>query len=124
MSLSSYLARPLRWLRAGYSPGAPRHGYLPLIALMPSPATQTQDPPDSAEQPTLRIAPHPAGGRGRRDRAGAAAETMRRPRLKRPRHKGLAVTEIREPGPDQAAGAGSVLPMSVPRLASASGRAR
>ncbi len=35
-----------------------------------------------------------------------------------------AVTEIREPGPDQAVAAGSGLPMSVPRLASASGRAR
>ena len=38
--------------------------------------------------------------------------------------QGLAVTEIREPGPDQAAGAGSGLPMSVPRLASASDRTR
>ena len=55
---------------------------------------------------------------------GAAEETMRRPRLKRPRHKGLAVTEIREPGPDQAVAAGSGLPMSAPRLASASGQAR
>jgi hypothetical protein len=38
--------------------------------------------------------------------------------------KGLAVTEIREPGPDQAVAAGSGLPMSAPRPASASGRAR
>ncbi len=61
MSLSSHLTRPLRWLRAGYPPAAPRHGYLPLIALMSSPATQIQDPPDAAEQPVLRSAPHPAG---------------------------------------------------------------
>ena len=45
MSLSSYLARPLRWLRAGYPAGAPRHGYVPLIALMPSPAAQMEDRP-------------------------------------------------------------------------------
>ena len=61
MSLSSYLARLLRWLRAGYPPGAPSHGYVPLIALMPSPATQIQNPPDAAEQPALRTAPQPAG---------------------------------------------------------------
>ena len=56
MSLS-YLARPLRWLRAGYLPTAPRNGYLPLIALMPRPATQVQDPSDAGEQPALRITP-------------------------------------------------------------------
>jgi len=61
MSLSSYLTRPLRWLRVGYPAGAPRHGYSPLIALMPSPATQTKDPPDAAEQPALLTVPHPAG---------------------------------------------------------------
>jgi Protein of unknown function (DUF3349) len=38
MSLPSYLTRPLTWLRAGYPSGAPRHGYVPLIALIPSPA--------------------------------------------------------------------------------------
>jgi hypothetical protein len=53
MSLLSYLTRPLRWLRAGYPPRAPRDGYLPLIALMPNPATQTKDPPDAAEWPAL-----------------------------------------------------------------------
>jgi hypothetical protein len=35
-----------------------------------------------------------------------------------------AATEIREPGPDQAVAAGSGLPMSAPRPASASVRAR
>jgi hypothetical protein len=30
MSLSSYLTKPLGWLRAGYSARAPRHGYVPL----------------------------------------------------------------------------------------------
>ena len=117
MSLSSYLARPLRWLRADYPPGAPSHGYVPLIALMPGPATQIQNPPDAAEQPALPNCPA-AGGRC------ASAETMRSPAPQAAQAQGLAVTEIREPGPDQAAGAGSGLPMSVPRLASASGRAR
>jgi hypothetical protein len=64
MSLSSYLTRPLRWLRAGYPPEASRHGYLPLIALMPSPATQTEDPPDAAEWLALLTAPQPPGDAG------------------------------------------------------------
>lgn len=37
MSLSLYLTKARRWLRAGYPVGAPRHGYVPLIALMPTP---------------------------------------------------------------------------------------
>ena len=45
-------------------------------------------------------------------------------RLKRPRPKGSPSPRSASPGFDQAAGAGSGLPMSVPRLASASGRAR
>ena len=53
-------------------------------------------------------------GRGEHEKAAPQAASA----------QGLAVTEIREPGPDQAAGAGSGLPMSVPRLASASDRAR
>ena len=60
MPLSLYFARPLRWLRAGYHPEAPRRGYVPLIALMPRPATQIQDRPDATEHPALRTAPHPA----------------------------------------------------------------
>jgi hypothetical protein len=51
MSLSSYLTRPLGWLRAGYSVRTPRHGYVPLIALMPSPAAQTGDSLDEDEHP-------------------------------------------------------------------------
>jgi hypothetical protein len=51
MSLSSYLTKPLGWLRAGCSARAPRHGYVPLLALMPSPAAQTEDPLDKDEHP-------------------------------------------------------------------------
>jgi hypothetical protein len=51
MSLSSCLTKPLGWLRAGYSARAPRHGYVPLIALMPSPAAQIEDPRDEGEHP-------------------------------------------------------------------------
>jgi hypothetical protein len=50
MPWPSYLTKPLRWLRAGYPAGAPRHGYVPLIALMPSPAAQTEDPVDADQQ--------------------------------------------------------------------------
>jgi hypothetical protein len=64
MSLSTYLTRPLRWLRAGYPKAAPRHGYIPLIALMPCPAAQTENPPDAAGQPALRPVPYPAGDAG------------------------------------------------------------
>jgi hypothetical protein len=49
MSLPSYLAKPLRWLRAVYPSGAPRHGHVPLIALMTSPAAQTGKPPGAGE---------------------------------------------------------------------------
>jgi hypothetical protein len=49
MSLSSYLTKPLRWLRAGYPTLAPRHGYVPLIALMPGSAGEIEDPPDIEE---------------------------------------------------------------------------
>ena len=44
MPLSSYLTKPLRWLRAGYPAQAPPHAYVPLIALMPSPAAQVEGP--------------------------------------------------------------------------------
>ena len=90
MSLSLYFARPLRWLRAGYPPEAARHGYVPLIALMPRPAPQIQDRPDAAEQPALRT---PRTQRGRRSRGEDETAAP-----KRPRHKGLAVTEMRRPG--------------------------
>jgi hypothetical protein len=90
MSLSSYFARPLRWLRAGLPPGAPRHGYVPLIALMPGPAAQIHDRPDAAQQPALRTAPHPAGQERPRRK-------MRGPRPSG-RAQGLAVTEMRRPG--------------------------
>ena len=57
MPLSSYLTRPLRWLRADYPPGAPPHGYVPLIALMPSPAAQFEDLLDTDELPALSATP-------------------------------------------------------------------
>lgn len=49
----SYLTRLLRWLRAGYPPGAPPHGHVPLIALMPSPAGQLEDLLAAGELPAL-----------------------------------------------------------------------
>jgi len=61
MSLSSYLTKPLRWLRAGYPALAPRHGYVPLIALMPGPAAQIEDPLDTEELPALLTPPRQAG---------------------------------------------------------------
>jgi hypothetical protein len=60
MSLSSYLTKALRWLRAGLSPRAPRHGYVPLIALMPGPAAQAEDALNAAGSPVLLTSPHPA----------------------------------------------------------------
>jgi len=59
MSLLSYLAKPLRWLRAGYPSGAPRIGFIPLIALMTSPAAQTGNPPDAGETSGPQGAPRP-----------------------------------------------------------------
>lgn len=37
MKASSILTAVTRWLRAGYPDGAPRRGYIPLVALMPGP---------------------------------------------------------------------------------------
>ena len=45
MPLSPYLTKPLRWLHAGHPAAAPRHGHVPLITLMPSPAAQMEDRP-------------------------------------------------------------------------------
>ena len=61
MPLWSYLTKPLRWLRAGYPSGAPPHGYVPLIALMPSPALQLEDLLDAGELPALSIIPPEEG---------------------------------------------------------------
>jgi hypothetical protein len=49
MSWQSALARPVRWLRAGYPDGAPDRGYSPLLALMPAKAP-TGENPASADQ--------------------------------------------------------------------------
>ncbi len=61
MPLSSYLTRLLRWLRAGYPSGAPPHGHVPLIALMPSPAAQLEDLLDADEHPVIVPAVAPTG---------------------------------------------------------------
>ena len=55
MPLSSYLTRLLRWLRAGYPSGAPPHGHVPLIALMPSPAAQLKDLLGADELPASQL---------------------------------------------------------------------
>lgn len=61
MPLSSYLAKLLRWLRAGYPPRAPAHGHVPLMALMPSPAAQLEDLLAAGELPALSATPPQAG---------------------------------------------------------------
>lgn len=61
MSLSSYLTKPLRWLRAGYPALASRHGYVPLIALMPGPAAQIEDPTDTEDFLAPLTPPRQAG---------------------------------------------------------------
>jgi hypothetical protein len=61
MPLSSYLTKPLRWLRVGYPTGAPPHGHIPLIALMPSPAAQLEDLLHTGELPTLSTTPPQEG---------------------------------------------------------------
>ena len=86
MSLPSYLASRSDGCERVNPSGAPRHGCVPLIALMTSPAAQTGNPPGAGERPVFKEA------------------------------RGLR--------PDQAVAAGSGLPMSVPRLASACGLAR
>jgi hypothetical protein len=42
MSLLSRLTRAVRWLRAGYPQQAPRRGYVPLIALMPTKTAENE----------------------------------------------------------------------------------
>ena len=61
MPLSSYLIKPLRWLRVGYPTGAPPHGHIPLIALMPSPAAQLEDLLHTGELPALSTTPPQEG---------------------------------------------------------------
>jgi len=63
MSLPSWLSKPVRWLRAGYPHGAPRHSYVPLLALMPSKAVEVEDLRQGGEDPLPRIC---------RDRAGTS----------------------------------------------------
>jgi hypothetical protein len=59
MSWRSALARPVRWLRAGYPDGAPDRGYSPLLALMPAKAPDGENPPDADRPP----APHASRAR-------------------------------------------------------------
>ena len=60
MSVRSKLSTSVRWLRAGYPQGAPRHGYVPLLALMPS-RSEVENPPEAGEDPVPRI-PRPRAG--------------------------------------------------------------
>ncbi len=82
MSLSSYLTKPLRWLRAGYPSGSPRHGHVPLIALMASPAARTGNPPHADERPVLLT-----------------------PGIRQAAHDRRELTEARDRRPDQAVAA-------------------
>jgi len=65
MSLPSWLSKPVSWLRAGYPKGAPRHGYAPLLALMPSKAVEAEDLRQAGEGSLPRIRPHRAGAADR-----------------------------------------------------------
>ena len=67
MPLWSYLTKPLRWLRADYPSEAPPHGYVPLIALMPSQALQREDLLDAGELPALSIIPPQERDRPRKE---------------------------------------------------------
>jgi Protein of unknown function (DUF3349) len=49
MALLLFLAKAIGWLRGGYPQGAPRHGYVPLIALMPGAAANVAEQPYAAE---------------------------------------------------------------------------
>ena len=57
MPVPPYLTRSFRWLRAGYPPGTPPQGYVPLIALVPSPPAQPGGLPDPGELPARSAAP-------------------------------------------------------------------
>ena len=48
MSVRSWLSKPVRWLQAGYPHRAPRHGYVPLLALMPS-KSEVENLPEASE---------------------------------------------------------------------------
>jgi hypothetical protein len=62
MPLPRYLTKPLRWLRASYPAGASPHGYVPLIALAPSPAAQPGSLLNAGELPARSAALSQQGG--------------------------------------------------------------
>lgn len=79
MSLRSSLTEAVRWLRAGYPQQAPRHGYVPLIALMPgSKPAQAEDRLDAEEPRTTLELVDPL----RRERPESAPD-LRRPKIVR-----------------------------------------
>ena len=49
MALLSLLAKAIGWLRNHYPQRAPRHGYVPLIALMPGATANVAEQPYAAE---------------------------------------------------------------------------
>ncbi len=59
MSLPSWLSKLVRWLRAGYPQGAPRHSYVPLLALMPSKAVEVEDLRQAGERSATAHPPTP-----------------------------------------------------------------
>jgi hypothetical protein len=54
MSFLQPLAKPLRWLRAGYPDQAPSHGHNPLLALMPASPAGGKTPDSAARIRPLR----------------------------------------------------------------------
>jgi hypothetical protein len=76
MSLPSYLTRPLRWLPAGYPSGAPRHGCVPLIGLMPSQAAHTGNSPGTGESPVPLTPRTRRAARNRKERKEAATSAL------------------------------------------------
>ncbi len=55
MSLRSCLGKPVRWLRAGYPRRNPHHGYMPLLALMPSKTANLENLAPTGEPAALRV---------------------------------------------------------------------
>ena len=60
MSVWSWLSKPVRWLRTGYPQRAPHHGYVPLLALVPS-RSEVENLPEAGEDPEPLIPRHRAG---------------------------------------------------------------
>jgi hypothetical protein len=55
MALPSRLTKVVSWLRAGYPRRAPRHGYVPVMALMPGKAANLEKLPGAGTAPAPGI---------------------------------------------------------------------